>query len=261
MDLNIAKPASNTKEDVEATRLFNDYKSGLIAYPVFQGKYPDGLLDYLKSQNAAYKINITDEQLQSDLAFMKNNSGDFAALNYYSRGIVNKLASGANVQPTAWSYNKASPYNGVYMKDMYVDSGANDLGHNNGTYDPQGLYDTIKWLYEKSGGKKILITENGTGNNAGNYNEDVLTSDGLVHDPLRARYLKGHIQAVWKAINDGIPVIGYMEWSLFDNYEWGSYTSRFGSIYVDYNDNLKRYPKDSYYFMQNVIKNNGVDAE
>jgi beta-glucosidase len=261
LDLTVAKPASNSAADLEATQEYNDYKNGIFTYPIFQGKYPDGMLSYLKSQNSSYVMNISDDQLSDDLAFMKENQGDFVALNYYSRPIVSKLAAGAEVQPSAWAYDRAAPFDGVFMKDIYVHSGTNDLAYNNGTYDPQGFYDTIKWLYEKSGGKKILITENGTGNNNGNYNQDILTDDGKVHDSLRTRYLKGHIQAVWKAINDGIPVIGYFEWSLFDNFEWFTYFSRFGSIYIDYNDNLKRYPKDSYYFLQKTIKNNGVDAE
>lgn len=261
LDLTVAKSASNSADDIEATEEYNNYKNGLFTDPVFLGKYPDGLLEYLKSKKSSYVINISDQQLQDDLEFMKNNQGDFVGLNYYSRPIVSKLAKGADVKPTVWAYDKGSPFDGLFMKDIYVDSGRNLLGHNNGAYDPQGLYDTIAWLHQKSGDINILITENGTGNNASSYDQDILTDDGEVHDSLRTRYLKGHLQAVWKAINDGIPVVGYMEWSLFDNFEWFTYKNRFGSIYIDYNDNLKRYPKDSYYFLQKVTKDNGVDAE
>lgn len=46
--------------------------------------------------------------------------------------------------------------------------------------------------------------------------------------------------------NDGCNVRGYFAWSLLDNWEWAAgYTSRFGLYFVDYKDNLKRYPKDS----------------
>jgi beta-glucosidase/6-phospho-beta-glucosidase/beta-galactosidase len=39
----------------------------------------------------------------------------------------------------------------------------------------------------------------------------------------------------------GIPLLGYLHWSLFDNYEWGSFTPRFGLYSIDYqcdNDRL-----------------------
>ncbi|KAE9454008.1 hypothetical protein C3L33_14126, partial [Rhododendron williamsianum] len=45
---------------------------------------------------------------------------------------------------------------------------------------------------------------------------------------------------------DGCNVKGYFVWSLLDNWEWAAgFTSRFGLYFVDYNDKLKRYPKDS----------------
>ena len=36
-----------------------------------------------------------------------------------------------------------------------------------------------------------------------------------------------------RAKADGINVIGYNYWSITDNYEWGSYTPRFGLYTVD----------------------------
>ena len=45
---------------------------------------------------------------------------------------------------------------------------------------------------------------------------------------------------------NGVKVKGYFAWALLDNFEWADgYTVRFGLIYVDYEDGLKRYPKNS----------------
>ncbi|MEZ0369552.1 MAG: family 1 glycosylhydrolase, partial [Candidatus Sericytochromatia bacterium] len=39
-------------------------------------------------------------------------------------------------------------------------------------------------------------------------------------DEKRSRFILSHLYRVWQAIREGIPVKGYMHWSLIDNYEW-----------------------------------------
>jgi beta-glucosidase len=59
--------------------------------------------------------------------------------------------------------------------------------------------------------------------------------DGQVHDADRVAYLAAHIAAVGEAIAQGVPMAGYMVWSLLDNFEWASgYAKRFGIVHVDY---------------------------
>ena len=48
-------------------------------------------------------------------------------------------------------------------------------------------------------------------------------------------YLDGHLDAVARAIADGVDVRGYFAWSLMDNFEWSrGYAKRFGIVHVDY---------------------------
>ena len=48
-------------------------------------------------------------------------------------------------------------------------------------------------------------------------------------------YLEGHLDAVARAIADGVDVRGYFAWSLMDNFEWSrGYAKRFGIVHVDY---------------------------
>lgn len=49
----------------------------------------------------------------------------------------------------------------------------------------------------------------------------------------------------------------YFQWSLMDNFEWArGYSERFGLVYVGYSTQ-KRILKDSAYWYQKIIKENG----
>ncbi|EMM2939600.1 family 1 glycosylhydrolase [Pseudomonas aeruginosa] len=75
-------------------------------------------------------------------------------------------------------------------------------------------------------------------------------------DPLRAKYLSDHIDAVLSARHAGVKVEGYLFWSLLDNFEWlFGYRNRFGMIGVDFESpQLARTPKSSYYKYQEKIR-------
>jgi beta-glucosidase len=65
------------------------------------------------------------------------------------------------------------------------------------------------------------------------------------------------------ARDDGANVIGYMVWSLTDNFEWGSYTPRFGlyTVNVETDLSLARIPTDAVPAYQDVIRNGGLSAD
>src|SRR6266567_1539298 len=66
-----------------------------------------------------------------------------------------------------------------------------------------------------------------------------------IHDQQRIDYLRAHIQTVARVMNQGVPIKGYVVWSLLDNFEWSEgYRKRFGLVYVDY-PTLRRVVKDS----------------
>ena len=97
----------------------------------------------------------------------------------------------------------------------------------------------------------LLITENGFANN------DFVMLDGKVYDPQRIDFLHRYLRQVARALEDGIPVLGYSYWSLFDNFEWAAgYDVRFGLIHVDY-ATQQRTLKDSALWYRDVIATNG----
>ncbi|KAG5145524.1 hypothetical protein JHK84_031067 [Glycine max] len=74
-------------------------------------------------------------------------------------------------------------------------------------------------------------------------------------DIYRIDYHYRHLFYLLSAIRNGSNVKGYYVWSLFDNFEWSSgFTSRFGMIYVDYKNDLKRYKKFSALWFENFLK-------
>jgi len=115
---------------------------------------------------------------------------------------------------------------------------------------PEVMYWLAKFLYERYK-LPIIITENGMANN------DFVMRDGKVHDPQRVEFIHSYLENLKKAVDDGVEILGYMYWSILDNFEWAEgYDKRFGLVYVDYRTQ-KRTLKDSAYFYSEVIKTNG----
>lgn len=115
---------------------------------------------------------------------------------------------------------------------------------------PEALYWSTRFFFERYQ-LPIMITENGM------TNIDFLMTDHKVHDVQRIEYMKMYLSELKKAVEEGIPVIGYQHWSLLDNFEWAEgYDKRFGLIYVDFRTQ-ERIWKDSAYWYADVIRTNG----
>lgn len=83
---------------------------------------------------------------------------------------------------------------------------------------PEGLYRVLKKM--KKYRKPVYVTENGLAD---------------ASDEKRAKFIKGHIYWLYRAIQEGVDVRGYFYWSLLDNFEWDKgFWPRFGLIEVDY---------------------------
>ena len=102
---------------------------------------------------------------------------------------------------------------------------------------PEGFFTLLMEL--KKYNLPIFITENGT-----------CQTEDLEH----WRFIQEHLKQLKKAMDKGVPVIGYLYWSLLDNFEWHEgFDPRFGIVHVDYKT-LKRTPKESARFYAEVCK-------
>lgn len=94
---------------------------------------------------------------------------------------------------------------------------------------PQAIANVVRAVAKEFKGD-LIVTENG-----------IATAD----DSRRQEYIKEATAGLQACIADGIPLKGYLHWSLMDNYEWQKgFSMQFGLIAVD-RSNMKRTPKES----------------
>lgn len=136
-------------------------------------------------------------------ALARRRALDFIGINYYSRSLVDAR--------------------GWRMRNLLFD-GCRDncsrLKKNSLGWDiyPEGMYYALKMVSKF--GLPVFILENG-----------ICADD----DGVRWEFIRDHLHQVRRAMSAGVKVMGYIYWSLMDNFEWDKgFVPRFGLIRVDY---------------------------
>ena len=129
--------------------------------------------------------------------------------------------------------------NGEVVPDP--DAPKNDMGS---AIDPAGLGGAVRYAHERSG-VPVLVTEHGMN-----------TTD----DTLRAAFIEPSLTGLLDAIDDDVPVLGYLHWSLMDNFEWiFGYEPKLGLMAVD-RTTFERTRKPSADVYERIVRANAVDA-
>jgi beta-glucosidase len=111
-----------------------------------------------------------------------------------------------------------------------------ELTQMNYEFYPEALANVIRKVAKEFKGG-IIVTENG-----------IATDD----DARRVEFIRRALTGVQSCIEEGIPVKGYMYWSLLDNFEWQKgFSMTFGLIAVD-RTTQKRCPKESLRVLGNL---------
>lgn len=214
-----AEPASRKNADVEATLTYHAIYNEWFLGALFKKAYPRRALEGLEPH--------LPDGWQDDMNLIARPL-DWLGVNNYTRKLI------AHVPDSTWPSLTEVP--GPLPKTEMDWEIA-----------PDSFEWLLGWIAEShTGSLPLIVTENGMANH------DVML-DGAVNDQPRIDFLQTHIEAVQRAMAQGVPIKGYMVWSLLDNYEWAlGYGKRFGIIHVDY-ETLARTPKTSWHALKTAL--------
>jgi beta-glucosidase/6-phospho-beta-glucosidase/beta-galactosidase len=177
------------RADPEASRNFDYFANDYFLNAVVNGEEDLNYLNCCVRQDRTSSSFVAHPEWRGKL--------DFVGLNYYRRAYVfhNVLlaASGADFLGGAFDNN-------LFGHLEQPHGLLNDLGWE--IY-PRGLHDILMRI-KRLWNKPVLITENGVPERA---------------DRSRAAFIIGHLAEVQRAMAEGADVIGYLHWSLVDNWE------------------------------------------
>ncbi|MFH1760901.1 MAG: GH1 family beta-glucosidase [bacterium] len=223
---NLTFPASSAKEDLRAAEIHHTAFNQWFYEPVFKGQYPASGLDIFKS--------FLPDIHEKDMDVIKTPL-DWLGINNYSRHVI--------------KYNADLPP----VKGETVVPDNAQVTDFNWEICPDIFYQTLKWVEENYHPGEIYVTENGASF------ADGPDKDKKIFDIRRINFLKQYISAAHRAIQDGVPLKGYFQWSLMDNFEWAQgYSQRFGIVYIDYKTR-ERIIKESGHWYAKVIEVNGIE--
>jgi len=214
--LNLAPvhPASASAEDAAAATRLDGHLNRWFLDPVLRGSYPRDMVELFERCYGPLDV-VRDGDLDVIAAPI-----DFLGVNYYMPKRVRDEPRRAPL-----GLVETGPRPPVTAMGWEVDA--------------DGLHALLLRLRRDYGDIPVYITENGAA-----FDGEVVV-DGMVDDPERVAYLRDHLAAVERAVEDGVDVRRYYAWSLLDNFEWEhGYSKRFGIVHVDYTTQ-RRIPKRS----------------
>ncbi len=202
--------------------------------PVLTGGYPADILDDFGPLADAIRPGDT-EQIAQPI--------DWIGINYYFDLLFRGARDG---DPVVRDYPTVEGIAESPTRPVHTDMGW--------PITPEGFTELLVRLnHDYPNLPPVYITENGCA-----YDDPVV--HGRCADSRRIDYLDLHLRAVKDAVDAGVDVRGYFQWSVMDNFEWAfGYDMRFGIVHVDF-ETLERTPKDSAAWYRDVIRGNALPA-
>ncbi|WEV44502.1 glycoside hydrolase family 1 protein [Lactobacillus sp. ESL0684] len=234
-------PYDHTSANALKSKSMEDMISFIDMDVALRGQLPDYYLRYLKDSGLQLDIQ------EGDAKILQSGRANYLGLNWYSTSIF-KLSDDESPKMLDGVISNVEKVSDDRLMNSEWDF----------SYDPVGLRFALQKVNDRFPNIPIIITECG-------WPEREELVDGKVHDQKRIKYLNGHIYELRQAIEDGVNVISFNPWSFLDLLSVNDGISkRYGLVFVDRDNEsakeLKRYPKDSYYFYQEVIRTNAKNV-
>jgi len=236
LNLSPSIPASSSPEDADAARRYDGYMNRWFLEPLYHAHYPpDIVADY-----------AAEGRLPSgEMAFVRSGDlrhvavpTDFIGINYYNRTVVrsDRVPEVKN-RPRSVLVAPQSERTAIGW-EVY----------------PHGMFEVLMRVHLDYRPPKVYVTENGA-----SFLDGPDPAKRVI-DRRRVQFLREHLLAARRAIDEGVPLEGYFAWSLMDNFEWDhGYTQRFGLTWIDY-ATQERIPKESAFWYRKVIEQNAVNG-
>jgi beta-glucosidase len=239
----VARPATDSAEDAKAASKVDGLQNRIWWEPLFDGRYPDDVREFTAA--------VTDWSYvrEGDLEII-STPFDVLGVNYYNPVVVGYY-SGTGERSQADGHGDGAGETWPGCRDVqFLDLPGRHTAMG-WPVDASGLRELLERLWREYR-KPMLVTENGAA-----Y-DDVVSTEGEIHDVERTQYIREHLAAIHDAISSGADVRGYYLWSLLDNFEWAyGYSKRFGIVRVDF-DSQERTVKDSGRFYSSVVRANAL---
>jgi 6-phospho-beta-glucosidase len=210
------------------------------------GTVPSELIERLESEG--YDLSYMH---RDDERVLSRGTVDFLGVNAYERILVKPPVSEHTHYAKDNTGRRDAPktektIGGWFSLDEDPSIPKNDWGME---LLPRSIYDLLSELSQRYPNTPFVITENGVG-----WDEHP-DPEGRIHDDYRIEYLSGYVDWIERARREGVDVRGYFVWSTIDLYSWvNGYRKRYGLVYVDYEHDCKRTPKDSWYWYRGLIE-------
>lgn len=246
LNLHQVRPLTDSAADADAARRIDAVGNRVFTGPMLHGAYPEDLI-----ADTSHLVDWSKLVHDGDLAAISRPI-DVLGVNYYTPTLVSTPADGSgDSRDDGHGNSDHSPWPGSEHVAFHLSEGKKRTAMN-WAIDPDGLYNLLIDVARDHPGVPLMVTENGAAF------DDYVSPEGLVEDPERIEYLRGHLDAVQRAVADGADVRGYFLWSLMDNFEWAyGYSKRFGAVYVDY-ATQRRIPKASARWYADVIRRHAL---
>ncbi|SDM46861.1 glycoside hydrolase family 1 protein [Sediminibacillus halophilus] len=238
LNLTPSYPRSQNPADLRASRIADLFFNRSFLDPSVLGEYPQELIDILEEHGQLPVTEPGDKQL------IKNNTVDLLGVNYYQP---------RRVKAKETLPNPYGPFMPEWFFDHYEMPGRKMNKYRGWEIYEKGIYDIMMNLKENYGNIESFISENGMGV----QDEERFIENGQIQDDYRIEFIKGHLEWLHKAIEEGANTKGYHLWSFMDNWSWmNAYKNRYGFFSVDI-ETKERTPKKSAEWIKQVAENNG----